>query len=148
MDVAHLQAQSENIGAMFQVASNMNGIEGISQDTSVEEPTFVSDYIYDKTQGPAASISCGGAAVTRVYAAFNNGGVFERQTKTKQINFVENLNQFCTVENGYVVLKKMSQEEFDEAFDGNEDELLSKVYVGIHSNTQVSCCAEFVVCLS
>jgi hypothetical protein len=54
VDVAHLQAEvfcfvvcsffllpacfskSENVGAMFQVASNMNGVEGISQETSVE----------------------------------------------------------------------------------------------------------------
>lgn len=99
--MAHLQAQSENAGAMFQVASNMNGVEGISQETSVEglekgdcavvfvltydhqEPSFVSDYIWDKTQGPAASISCGGAALARVYAAFTEGEVFQRQTKQR-----------------------------------------------------------------
>ncbi len=46
-----MQAQPENAGAMFQVASNMNGVEGISQETSVEGSTFVTDYIFDKTQG-------------------------------------------------------------------------------------------------
>ena len=55
VDVAHLQSLPENRGAMFQVASNMNAVEGISEATSVEEKTFVSDYIFDKTQGPAVS---------------------------------------------------------------------------------------------
>jgi hypothetical protein len=139
VDVAHLQAQPENRGAMFQVASNMNGVEGISEGTSVEEKTFVSDYIYDKTQGPAASISAGGAAVARVYAAFGGGEVWERQTKDRQINFVESLGDFCTVHNGYVVLKPLEEAQYRALTEGDKAErLINSIRVGVHSHCQVT----------
>ena len=95
------------------------------------------------SQGPCASISCGGAAVARVYGAFMDGKVLGRQTKSRQLNFVENLSDFCTVENGYVLLKKLSQQEFDEKFDGREDELLNGVQVGVHTDCQVKICCFF-----
>jgi hypothetical protein len=140
VDVAHLQSLPENRGALFQVASNMNAVEGISEGTSVEEKTFVSDYVFDKTQGPAASISAGGAAVARVYAAFPGAetGTWERQTKDRQINFVEALGDFCTVTNGYVVLKGLDEEQYRGLTAGREEELIGSVRVGIHADCQVT----------
>ncbi len=138
VDVAHLQSLPANRGAMFQVASNMNAVEGISQETSVEEKTFVSDYIYDKTQGPAASISAGGAAVTRVYAAWQVEGKMERQRRDKQINFVEELGELCSVVNGYVQLTPLSEEQFSEHFSDKKDAIIDSIKVGIHANCQVT----------
>ena len=135
VDVGHAQSLPENRGALFQVASNMNAIEGISQDVSVESKTFVSDYIYDKTQGPAASISAGGAAVARVYAAFpNDEGNFDRQTAIRQINFLAGLNQFCDVINGYVVLK----DNADEWKAADKVKLTKEVACAIHREVQVT----------
>ena len=57
VDVGYAQSLAENRGALFQVASNHNAVEGISEMSSVQDKNFVTDYIYDKTQGPAASIS-------------------------------------------------------------------------------------------
>ena len=92
MDVAHLQAMPENRHAVFQVpsptltpwskvatfaahllpslstraspqvASNFNGVEAISEGSSPDGSSFTEKYIYDLTQGPAASISAGAGA--------------------------------------------------------------------------------------
>lgn len=67
VDVSHLQSQACHVGCLFQVASNMNAVEAIAQQADIESDTFVTDYCYDRTQGPAASISCGAAAVARLY---------------------------------------------------------------------------------
>lgn len=136
LDVGNLQAAPENRGALFQVASNMNAVEAIAQEVSVEDSNFVTDYIFDKTQGPAASISAAGAAIARLYCAFEDGkGGFLRQTKDRQINFVETaLADFCSVQNGYVLLKD-NAEEWEAA---DKEELKKKVQVCIHESVQVT----------
>uniref|UniRef100_A0A6T2FU08 Uncharacterized protein n=1 Tax=Eutreptiella gymnastica TaxID=73025 RepID=A0A6T2FU08_9EUGL len=63
IDVGALQADPSNCGATFQVASNFNCLEFVSDHDSARNG--VSKYIYDKTQGPAASISCMPALVYR-----------------------------------------------------------------------------------
>jgi len=42
-----------------QVASNFNGVEAISESIPPDRSSFTENYIYDHTQGPAASISAG-----------------------------------------------------------------------------------------
>lgn len=65
VDVGALQMQISNRGATFQVASNFNCLELVH---SQDQPKFgVTKYIYDLTQGPAASISCAPATVFRNY---------------------------------------------------------------------------------
>ena len=100
VDVCTLQALPENQFAMFQVASNLNAVEGISEEADIEEGRFLTDYAYDKTQGPAASISAGGAAIARLYCAFQDeNGVMSRQRRKKQIEFLadkgKNGRDFC-----------------------------------------------------
>ena len=62
-NVGALQADPSNCGATFQVASNFNCLEFVSDHDSARNG--VSKYIYDKTQGPVASISCMPALVYR-----------------------------------------------------------------------------------
>jgi hypothetical protein len=47
---------------VVQVASNFNGVEAISEGSSPDGASFTEKYIYDPTQGPAASISAGPGA--------------------------------------------------------------------------------------
>lgn len=72
--VQHLQNAfaKENANLLFQVASNFNGLEFPSELSSCEDPNFLTSYCFDNTQGPAASISAGGAAITRLFFGFDN----------------------------------------------------------------------------
>lgn len=78
VDVAFLQAHPDYKDAVFQVASNHNGIEAISESSYPDAPSFVTNYIYDRTQGPRASVSAGPAAIARVYAMFYDQGTSSR----------------------------------------------------------------------
>jgi hypothetical protein len=66
VDVGSVQAAPSSAGAMFQVASNFNGVEAIGSHSHPGGETFTQDYCWDRTQGPRASIFAGGAAVARV----------------------------------------------------------------------------------
>lgn len=93
---------------MFQIASNFNGVEGISEQMTPDSPAFVTNYINDITQGPIASISAGPAAIARVFAPFYTPAADKRpkewqQTRTRQLNFLEYLRDYYHVENGYVI---------------------------------------------
>jgi hypothetical protein len=52
------------------VASNFNGVEAISEGSSPDGSSFTEKYIYDLTQGPAASISAGAGASCFLSFAF------------------------------------------------------------------------------
>lgn len=51
MDVTYLQSLKENKNAVFQVASNFNGVEATSEASSPDTPNFTEKYIWDPTQG-------------------------------------------------------------------------------------------------
>jgi len=90
---------------MFQAASNFNGVECISEGSTPDTPGFTSSYLYDHTQGPAASISAGAAAVARVHAAFYDESKDPRtwgQTSGHQVEMLEDVSEYFTVRNGYV----------------------------------------------
>lgn len=100
VDVAYQQSLHENKTAVFQVASNFNAVEGQTEDDSPDGANFAESYIWDRTQGishqfyiliaigPAASISAGGAAITRIYAPFFDSKKTQKswaQTKARQV---------------------------------------------------------------
>ena len=99
IDVGALQADPSNCGATFQVASNFNCLEFVSDHDSARNG--VSKYIYDKTQGPAASISCMPALVYRNY--FLRHEIYFAQYKgqlQRQLNLLCDLP--LEVVNGYL----------------------------------------------
>ena len=67
VDVAALQAN--NSGALFQVASNFNGLETTFHNQDISEQDL-ERYAYDFTQGPAASISAAPGLILRRYYPF------------------------------------------------------------------------------
>eukprot|EP01127_Copromyxa_protea_P013784 TRINITY_DN3733_c0_g1_i1.p1 TRINITY_DN3733_c0_g1~~TRINITY_DN3733_c0_g1_i1.p1 ORF type:complete len:1035 (+),score=186.62 TRINITY_DN3733_c0_g1_i1:133-3105(+) len=111
VDVAYIQTLPENREALFQLASNFNGVEALTEAVPPNSADFTTKYYYDKTQGPCASISGGGAAITRVHAAFyhpKKDPSTWNQTDKAQLNFLQNLTSHFPIKNGYVV------------YDGNE----------------------------
>jgi hypothetical protein len=94
VDVAALQADRDNDGAMFQAASNFNGVEAVSESYTPDSQNFTTNYTRDRTQGPAASVSAGAAAITRVHAAFYDPArppAEWGQTVTRQIQLLESV---------------------------------------------------------
>ncbi len=64
-DVRHMHQSQENAGALFQVASQFNLLEMVSQNVSPEQG--VTRYQNDHTQGPACAIAAGAATIYRNY---------------------------------------------------------------------------------
>lgn len=96
----------------------------------------------DGTQGPAASISCGGAAITRVHCAFyNENEEFPKwqQNNEKQVNFLEEVSEHYPMQNGYVVLPKSGKDLPEWPKDPAElQKLLEKTKIGYHKDCQVT----------
>lgn len=106
VDVSILQTIRENNGSMFQAASNFNGIEAIEPESYPDGDKFLTEYVDDMTQGPAASVSAGPGAITRLlYPFYDEDKPAEEwmQTKTKQVEFLGDVKEYYTVSNGYVI---------------------------------------------
>ena len=133
-----MQSLKANNGAMFQAASNFNGIETISEGTFPDEEYFVTNYTNDNTQGPVASISAGAAAIARVLLPFygnaNGSNASEwRQTKNRQVELLGDLKEYCSVVNGYVVQRGSEAEP-----PADDWEFVKRVRVGVQVDAQVS----------
>jgi len=109
VDVSVLQCAKENEHCMFQAASNFNGVECISERSSPDTPNFTTSYYFDHTQGPAASISAGPAAIARVHGAFydpKKDASTWGQTSKRQIEMLGDVSEYYNVINGYVCNSK------------------------------------------
>ena len=95
--------------------------------------------MYDRTQGPTASISAGAGAITRVHAAFfdqDKPASEWAQTETRQLNMLDKLGDYFTIRNGYVTMngseKPLPEEDQDEY-----RTLLDETKVGLHTGLEV-----------
>lgn len=102
-DVQQLHADPANAGALFQVASQFNALEMVSPDISPDHG--ISDYQYDKTQGPACAIACGAGTLYRQYwlplpasqwPTSQPGPVSLGQTRSRQLDMAAPLHQALT----------------------------------------------------
>lgn len=64
-DARQLHAAPENVGAVFQVASQFNLLEMVGPDITPEHG--VTSYAQDRTQGPACAIAAGAGTIWRNY---------------------------------------------------------------------------------
>jgi hypothetical protein len=147
VDVARLQARPENRGAVFQLASNLNGVEAPSEDARLDSGRFGTDYVHDHTQGPAASISVAAAGIARLYAGMlaDNPGLATAndqdgwvQTSTRQIEFLRDhqASGLLGVVNGYVVLD--SKKHVPMPADENQRRaFIGDARVGLHCDCEV-----------
>jgi hypothetical protein len=140
LDVAYLQSLPENRDAVFQVASNFNAVEPISEEFNPSGVSFTERYYIDVTQGPIASISAGAAAIARVHAPFaeNVKPVNEwSQTKTKQVNTLEGVSKHFPITNGYVTLTG-EEPSFPPRHSMEYFQLLLKSSICYHKRCQVT----------
>lgn len=133
LDIGALQANPDNADAVFQVASNFNGLETTHADQDFTQQ-LLADYIFDRTQGPAASISAAPGLILRRYLLHfdqHQPDVQWGQTLNNQINFLSNVaNNLPISPAGYVV--------FDHIPLAPTDDDLRLIKIGYHENVQVT----------
>lgn len=95
--------------------------------------------IFDRTQGPTASISAGAGAITRMHAAFfdeNKPAKEWAQTETHQVDMLEDLSDHFTVRNGYVTMNG-AEAPLPEEDSADYRDLLGRMKVGLHTGLEV-----------
>jgi hypothetical protein len=151
-DVQDLHCDPENAGAAFQAASQFNCLEMTGPAVTPEKG--VGCYQYDRTQGPACAIACGGGTVWRNYFADVTDGKVERsgagvgQTSEHQANCLIDLERALglsdppwTMRNGYALLTQSGMRQLEKVVpvDGDlRNELLGNLRVGVHEDVEVT----------
>ena len=111
VDVGYLQAHPENQGALFQVASNFNGLELMNKHDS-RAMSEVGNYVFDRTQGPFASISAAPGLLLRHYYPFwqadTSPQTWRQVYDGRQVQLLERLGYAVT--NGYLDLRAQDLE--------------------------------------
>ncbi len=133
VNVAVMQTLKQYDGAVFLVASNFNGVESVSEKISPNASKFTTNYIYDPTQGPIASLGAPAAALQRTIFPFYNKETESTQwcqTETRQLEILQNMNDIYHVVNGYPCIVNGCREP---------TEIDKEKYISIiHSNVEVS----------
>lgn len=131
--------------SMFQVASNFNGIETIDEEATPETEDFTTNYIYDHTQGPGASVSAGPAAIARVFAAYyddrNPAQEWAQRGLKHQVNMLAGVRDHYRVVNGYVVNfdgQKDVTQPLPDTSERGLDSIAGKVQLCVHENADVT----------
>lgn len=153
VDSGALQALAQNKDAVFQIASNFNGLEFVGPKG--HQVHNLTSYLRDNTQGPFASISGFPGLVLRDYYVFHTATTADtpgsptqaqlalaknpyiwgqskddKKTNTNngQINFLDQTN--IPVKQGYVIL--------DNTTINNPEDEIEKMKIGYHGNLQVT----------
>ena len=145
-NVQHLHTDASNAGALFQVASQFNLLEMVSENITPEHGVGI--YERDRTQGPACAIAAGAGTIYRNYFAVVNGQI--GQSTSKQIDCLADLGialgnsagRLWKMENGYALASKDGLLEISKRLKTSSDEeidqLRQQLRIGIQWNTQVT----------
>ena len=149
-DVRKLHAAPEYEGALFQVASQFNLLEMVSQRVTPEDG--VTRYTGDPTQGPACAIAAGAATIYRNYFAFVGDRI--GQTKDKQLDGFAELGAavaralgktpetLWTMQNGYAMFTRNGADLMSGHVraldDGARDTLRELLRIGVHWDVEVT----------
>ncbi len=142
-DALSLHLDPQNEGATFQVASQFNLLEFPAPDALPE--LGVTDYVYDRTQGPTCAMACPAGAVFRNYLVPMSDNT-RGQREDLQINTLAELESqldedYWTVQNGYIESTEPKLRALNTNLSGlseNERERLkSLIHVGAHTGIQV-----------
>ncbi len=145
-DVQRLHADPDNVGALFQVASQFNVLEMVSPNVSPEQG--VGRYQHDRTQGPACAIAAGAATIYRNYFVELDGQL--GQSSEQQVDCLAELgealgnqdNRLWQMKNGYVIASRKGLEEIaaylKNASTEEKEQLKAKLRIGLHLNTEVT----------
>lgn len=145
-NVKQLHMEESNAGSLFQVASQFNLLEMISQYVTPEQG--VDGYEHDGTQGPACAVAAGAGTIYRNYFAQVNGKT--GQTCDNQIDCLVDLGtalgnsdgHLWEMKNGYVIPSDTGLMEITSkitsASENDMDDLRKLLRIGVQWNTQVT----------
>ena len=145
-DVRKLHGYPENVGALFQVASQFNLLEMVGPNVTPEHG--VTRYQHDQTQGPACAMAAGAATIYRNYFAPVAGST--GQCDEFQIDCLCDLGrelgnkdgQLWQMRNGYALCSKEGLTQIDRHLEfideSDRDALRSKLRIGLHWNVDVT----------
>lgn len=149
-DVRRMHQSPDNVGALFQVASQFNLLEMVSPEVTPEQG--VTRYERDPTQGPACAIAAGAATIYRNYFAPVGGG--QGQTAKRQIDGLADLGEALSgelntpvgdlwrMQNGYALATRSGLDAIARhlgilAID-QLDSLRAKLCIGLHRDVEVT----------
>jgi hypothetical protein len=144
--VQGLHAVAENAGALFQAASQFNLLEMTGPSVTPEEGVGI--YQYDRTQGPACAIACGGGTVYRNYFVPLDDQL--GQTADRQIDCLAELgarlgndeDRLWTMQNGYALATRDGLQEITERLatigESERDSLRAALRVGVQWGVEVT----------
>jgi hypothetical protein len=146
-DVRALHAAPENAGALFQAASQFNLLEMTGPGVTPEQGVGI--YEYDRTQGPACAVACGGGTIYRNYFATVRSGGVERlgQTAEHQIDCLAELGEalggpgLWEMRNGYALATAAGLQTINARLSGcsdaERDALRGLLRVGVQHEVEV-----------
>ncbi len=145
-----LHSDPEFEGALFQVASQFNALEMVSERVTPE--SGVTGYAWDHTQGPACSLAAAAATIYRNY--FVPLGDQIGQTAGRQIDGLSGLgaalaeltglpvDKLWTMSNGYALCTDDGLTAIRGVLEGASEELLDELRgqlaIGLHRNVEVT----------
>lgn len=141
-DAKALHADRRNAGSLFQVASQFNALEMVGP--GVTPDSGITQYQFDRTQGPACAMSCGAGLIFRNYLVPVRG--LRGQTAFRQINLLSEVTKLLGIDipvrNGYALpsdeqLTTISR-RLEAMGDSGQDVVRSRFAVGMHWNTEVT----------
>jgi hypothetical protein len=149
-DARAMHAEPDLAGALFQVASQFNVLEMVSEHVTPEQG--VTGYAYDATQGPACAIAAGAATIYRNYLVPISGQT--GQTRDRQLDALAPLgaalsaelnrpvSDLWTMQNGYALCSADGLTAIADllagAGDDLRDRLRGQLAIGLHRNVQVT----------
>ena len=149
-DVRQMHQSREHAGALFQVASQFNLLEMVSQNVSPEQG--VTRYQNDHTQGPACAIAAGAATIYRNYFVPVDG--HRGQTAKRQLDGLANLgaalssalelpvDNLWKMQNGYALATQVGLDAIGRHLGmlpaNGLDDLRALLRIGIHHDVEVT----------
>ena len=145
-NVQSLHQQTENAGALFQVASQFNLLEMVGPSVTPDDGIGI--YENDRTQGPACAIAAGAGTIYRNYFVPVNGRV--GQSAANQIDCLQDIgvalgnqnNRLWRMRNGYALSSVEGLREIHERLlameESERDDLRQRLQIGIQWDTQVT----------
>lgn len=149
-DARTLHADPEFAGGLFQVASQFNLLEMISEEATPERG--VSVYELDGTQGPACAMAAGAATIYRNYLVPVGGA--RGQTADRQLDALAEMGasladslsvspgSLWTMTNGYALCTpdglRRIHDHLSQADESARDQLRSHLRIGLHWDVEVT----------
>jgi len=149
-DVRALHSDPEFEGALFQVASQFNLLEMVSQRVTPEQG--VARYAGDPTQGPACAIAAGAGTIYRNYCVPVGGGV--GQTRDRQLDALAGVGtalsdligrpvpELWHMQNGYALCTREGLTAISHLLDTAAEDVLDSVRqqlaIGLHRDVEVT----------